>query len=166
MAAEQILVRIGCDDDPALAAFAAALAGVLAPGDVLCLFGSLGAGKTALTRHLARALGVGDDQYVSSPSFALLHTYDGRLQIHHMDCYRLADADEVVEAGLADALETNGVAVVEWPERLGVLTPADRLDLCFEIEADQARRITLEPHGESWQARLAELARHPTTILL
>ena len=55
MAAEQILVRIGCDDDTALAAFAGALAEQLVPGDVLCLFGSLGAGKTALTRHLARA---------------------------------------------------------------------------------------------------------------
>ena len=165
MAAEEWTVRIGRDDDPALAAFAGALAGVLAPGDVLCLFGSLGAGKTALTRHLARALGVGDDQYVSSPSFALVNTYDGRLQIHHMDCYRLAGEGDVEEAGLADALETDGVAVVEWPERLGALTPADRLDLRFEIEADQSRRITLEPHGEPWQARLAELARHLTTIL-
>ena len=164
MAAEQTSVRIGGDDDTALAAFAGALAEQLVPGDVLCLFGSLGAGKTALTRHLARALGVGDDQYVSSPSFALLHTYDGRLRIHHMDCYRLADADEVVEAGLADALETDGVAVVEWPERLGALTPADRLDLRFEIEADQSRRITLEPHGEPWQARLAELVRHLITL--
>ncbi len=81
-----------------------------------------------------------------------------------MDCYRLADADEVAEAGLADALETDGVAVVEWPERLGALTPADRLDLRFEIEADQSRRITLEPHGEPWQARLAELVRHLTTL--
>ena len=95
MAAEEWTVRIGRDDEAALAAFAGALAAVLAPGDVLCLFGALGAGKTALTRHLARALGVGDDQYVSSPSFALLHTYDGRLQIHHMDCYRLAGEGDV-----------------------------------------------------------------------
>ena len=127
MAAEEWTVRIGRDDDPALAAFAGALAVVLAPGDVLCLFGALGAGKTALTRHLARALGVGDDQYVSSPSFALVHTYDGRLQIHHMDCYRLAGEGDVEDAGLADLLDTDGVAVVEWPERLGALTPADRL---------------------------------------
>ncbi len=80
MAAEEWTVRIGRDDEAALAAFVGVLAAVLAPGDVLCLFGALGAGKTALTRHLARALGVGDDQYVSSPSFALVHTYDGRLQ--------------------------------------------------------------------------------------
>ena len=164
MAAEEWTVRIGRDDDPALAAFARVLAAVLAPGDVLCLFGALGAGKTALTRHLARALGVGDDQYVSSPSFALVHTYDGRLQIHHMDCYRLADADEVVEAGLADALETNGVAVVEWPERLGALTPADRLDLRLAVEADETRRISLEPHGDRWRHRLAGLARHLNTL--
>ena len=164
MAAEEWTVRIGRDDDPALAAFARVLAAVLAPGDVLCLFGALGAGKTALTRHLARALGVGDDQYVSSPSFALVHTYDGRLQIHHMDCYRLADADEVAEAGLADALETDGVAVVEWPERLGALTPADRLDLRLAVEADETRRISLEPHGDRWRHRLAGLARHLNTL--
>ena len=95
MAAEEWTVRIGRDDEAALAAFVGILAAVLAPGDVLCLFGALGAGKTALTRHLARALGVGDDQYVSSPSFALLHTYDGRLRIHHMDCYRLAGEGDV-----------------------------------------------------------------------
>ena len=164
MAAEETTVRIGRDDEAALAAFADVLAGVLAAGDVVLLFGALGAGKTALTRHLARALGVGDDQYVSSPSFALLHTYDGRLRIHHMDCYRLADADEVEAAGLAEMLATDGVAVVEWPERLGALTPADRLDLRFAIEADQSRRISLEPHGEPWQARLAELVRHLQTL--
>ena len=164
MAAEEWTVRIGRDDEAALAAFARVLAAVLAPGDVLCLFGALGAGKTALTRHLARALGVGDDQYVSSPSFALVHTYDGRLQIHHMDCYRLAGEGDVEEAGLADLLDTDGVAVVEWPERLGALTPADRLDLRLAVEADETRRISLEPHGDRWRHRLAGLARHLNTL--
>ena len=164
MAAEEWTVRIGRDDEAALAAFAGALAAVLAPGDVLCLFGSLGAGKTTLTRHLARALGVGDDQYVSSPSFALVHTYDGRLQIHHMDCYRLAGEGDVEDAGLADLLDTDGVAVVEWPERLGALAPADRLDLHFAVEDDETRRISLEPHGDRWRLRLAGLARHLNTL--
>ncbi|MDX9834482.1 MAG: tRNA (adenosine(37)-N6)-threonylcarbamoyltransferase complex ATPase subunit type 1 TsaE [Desulfobulbus sp.] len=164
MAAEQTTIRIGRDDEAALAAFAAGLAAVLTAGDVLFLFGGLGAGKTTLTQHLARALGVGDEQYVSSPTFALLHTYEGRLPVHHMDCYRLAGEDDVEDAGLADALETDGVALVEWPERLGALAPLVRLVIHLEVEADGARRVSLQPRGERWRRSLSDMARALNTF--
>lgn len=133
------------------------LAPLLHPGDILLLFGPLGAGKTTLTQALARALGVGDDQYVSSPSFALLHEYQGRLPIAHMDLYRLADEDDVEAAGLLDYLGQEALSIVEWPERLGDLTPSARLDIEIEPLDASLRRLRLIAHGDMWQGRFLQL---------
>ena len=141
-----------------LAKLADALAAVLEPGDVVFLQGELGAGKTTLTQYLAQALGVGTEQYVASPSFALLHEYSGRLPVYHMDLYRLRDEDDVEAAGLPEFLEQHGVAIIEWPERLGSLTPADRLEIHFHIEAEETRRLTLVPWGDPWILKLRRVA--------
>lgn len=152
------LIHLHCPDPEALEPLARALAAVVRPGDVLLLHGPLGAGKTTFTQVLARALGVGEDQYVSSPSFALLHEYQGLLPLAHMDLYRLADEEEVEEAGLFEALGEDRLCLIEWPQRLGSLTPAARLDLYLEPVAEGGRQLTLVPHGASWQQRLAEVA--------
>lgn len=147
-----------CPDPEALMPLARALAAVIRPGDVLLLHGPLGAGKTTFTQVLASALGVGEDQYVSSPSFALLHEYQGRLPLAHMDLYRLADEEEVEEAGLLEALAEDRLCLIEWPERLGSLTPAARLDICLQPIAEGGRDVLLVPHGADWQQRLAAVA--------
>ncbi len=152
-------VKMTCATPEELTALAEALGEVLAPGDVLLLQGELGAGKTTLTQHLAVALGVGQEQYVASPSFALLHVYCGRLPIYHMDLYRLRDAEDVEDAGLLDYLEQQGVAIVEWPERLGALTPADRLDIDIQVAPNGTRCLTLMPHGQSWRQKLAQVTK-------
>ncbi|MDD2464729.1 MAG: tRNA (adenosine(37)-N6)-threonylcarbamoyltransferase complex ATPase subunit type 1 TsaE [Desulfobulbus sp.] len=136
---------------------ASALAGVVRPGDVLLLFGPLGAGKTTFTQALARELGVGDEQYVSSPSYALLHEYQGRLPIAHMDLYRLADEDDIEAAGLLDYLGQEVLCIVEWPERLGDLTPETRLEIVIAPVAAEGRCLCLTPHGEGWQERFLSL---------
>lgn len=151
-----------CADQTALAELAAALAPVLAAGDLVLLFGDLGAGKTTLTQVLARALGVGPEQYVASPSFALLHEYRGRLPVYHMDLYRLRDEDDVEAAGLVEYLDRQGVVLIEWPQRLGDLTPADRLEIHFQVLADGTRQLTLVPWGPAWPSRLARVATHLT----
>lgn len=151
-------VHLVCSDPESLEPLARALAAVVRPGDVLLLHGPLGAGKTTFTQVLARALGVGEDQYVSSPSFALLHEYQGRLPLAHMDLYRLADEEEVEEAGLLDLLAEDRLCLIEWPERLGSLTPAARLDMYLEPVANGGRDLTLVAHGADWQQRLAEVA--------
>jgi len=133
------------------------LASLLYPGDVLLLHGPLGAGKTTFTQALARELGVGDDQYVSSPSFALMHEYRGRLSIAHMDLYRLADEDDVEAAGLLDYLGQEAVTIVEWPERLGALTPNARLEIGIEPMDATHRRLRLMAYGALWQERFMQL---------
>jgi len=149
-------VTCTCAED--LAPLAVALAEILVGGDVLLLSGELGAGKTTLTQALAKALGVGDDQYVSSPSFALVHEYTGRLPIVHMDLYRLEQEEEVEAAGLLDFFDQSAVCVVEWPERLGSMTPDERLEILIEHEPLSARRLLLVPRGMSWRQRLERLA--------
>lgn len=149
-----------CFSPDRLVDLAGALAAEVAPGDVILLEGPLGAGKTTLTQYLARALGVGAEQYVASPSFALLHEYSGRLPVYHMDLYRLADEEEVEAAGLPEYLEQQGVAIVEWPDRLGTLVPAVRLAIHIQIEAEDQtrRRLVLEPWGTAWRLKLGRIA--------
>jgi tRNA threonylcarbamoyladenosine biosynthesis protein TsaE len=151
-----LVVTCACAED--LLPLAAALAEVLVAGDVLLLSGGLGAGKTTLTQALAKALGVGDDQYVSSPSFALVHEYVGRLPMVHMDLYRLDDEEDVEAAGLPDFFDRSAVCVVEWPDRLGGLVPEERLEILIEHQPPAARRLHLVPRGSSWQQRLERLA--------
>jgi len=147
-----------CRTPEELPLLADALAAVLGPGDVLLLAGELGAGKTTLTQALALALDVGPEQYVASPSFALVHEYHGRVPIFHMDLYRLAGEEEVEAAGLLDFFDQHGVCVVEWPDRLGSLTPDERLEIDIVPEIEPARRLVLTPRGASWQQRIEQVA--------
>lgn len=128
------------------------------PGDIITLAGDLGAGKTTLTQAIGRGLAVPDDCYITSPTFALIHEYPGRLPLFHLDLYRLADETEAEELGLDDYLYGDGLSVIEWPDRLGSLMPANRLHIELAILSPSSRRATLRPLGPTWPARLAELA--------
>ena len=128
-------------DDEATAAFGRALAAVLRPGDVVCLHGDLGAGKSALARAVIRHL-VGDPAHeVPSPTFTLVQTYDTAIgPVWHFDLYRLSDPEEAIELGWEEAL-VSGVILLEWPDRLGVLLPEDRVDVSLSIGPDGTGRI-------------------------
>ena len=126
-------------------AFAAQLAAVAAPGDVVCLWGDLGAGKTVFAKGFGAGLGVTDT--ILSPSFVLMGEYAGRLPLFHIDLYRLATAAEVVDGGLLDDRQAAGVVLIEWPDRLGDALPPDRLDVRIDGGADEPRRLSLQPHG-------------------
>lgn len=134
------------------------LGGLAAAGDVITLSGELGSGKTTLTQAIALGLGVPAEQPVTSPTFALLHEYQGRLPLYHLDLYRLAKEEELAELGLEEYLYGEGVCVVEWPDRLAGLLPPERLEIALAFaDPDQARRATITPHGPSWSARLDAL---------
>ncbi|MZP29892.1 tRNA (adenosine(37)-N6)-threonylcarbamoyltransferase complex ATPase subunit type 1 TsaE [Heliobacterium undosum] len=116
------------------------------PGDILLLHGDLGAGKTTLVRGLARSLGYGGR--VTSPTFTLVHEYEGRVPIYHFDLYRLGEPDQVWEIGWADYLRGEGVLCIEWPERLGGLIPDEALTI---------RLSHLDEEGETVGVRVNEV---------
>jgi tRNA threonylcarbamoyladenosine biosynthesis protein TsaE len=127
-------------------------------GDVILLCGELGAGKTTLTRFIAGGLDVLDAYAVTSPSFALLHEYPGRLPLYHIDCYRLSGEDDVEGAGLADYIQTtHGVTVIEWPDRLGRLLPDERLEIHIRPTDSEKRAMIFKYFGETWNDRIEHL---------
>ncbi|MFZ1469799.1 MAG: tRNA (adenosine(37)-N6)-threonylcarbamoyltransferase complex ATPase subunit type 1 TsaE [Paracoccaceae bacterium] len=137
-----------CDEDHA-SRFGAALGRALRPGDTVLLDGPVGAGKSHIARAAIRAL-IGDGTEVPSPTYTLVQTYDGpTCEIWHADLYRLTSADEVVELGLTDAMET-AIVLIEWPDRLGPYLPPHPI------------RLTLAHHGD---ARRAMLTGAPPALL-
>jgi tRNA threonylcarbamoyladenosine biosynthesis protein TsaE len=134
----------------------ASLARVAEAGDVLCLWGDLGAGKTVFAKGFGAGLGVRDT--ISSPSFVLMGEYAGRLPMFHIDLYRLGTAAEAFDGGLLDDRQSAGVVVIEWPDRLGEDVPAERLDVRIEGGADEPRTLRLEAHGPSHRRYLGAAA--------
>lgn len=134
---------------------AARLARVARPGDVICLWGELGAGKTVFAKGFGAGLGVGDT--ILSPSFVLMGEYAGRLPLFHIDLYRLETAAEAFDGGLLDDRQAAGVVLIEWPDRLGLDVPAERLDVRIDGAADEPRLLRLQAHGSS-HARYLEAA--------
>ncbi|MGB0410547.1 MAG: tRNA (adenosine(37)-N6)-threonylcarbamoyltransferase complex ATPase subunit type 1 TsaE [Pikeienuella sp.] len=134
----------------------AALGISLRQGDVLCLSGDLGAGKTALARAAiaARLATGGMAEDIPSPTFTLVQTYQADIPLWHADLYRLSDEEEVWELGLVDAF-SDAACLIEWPDRLGTLTPARRLEISLTMAGD-GRRLSVTPLGENW-AHIADI---------
>jgi tRNA threonylcarbamoyladenosine biosynthesis protein TsaE len=123
------------------------LAAVARPGDLICLWGELGAGKTVFAKGFGAGLGV-TGTTVASPSFILMAEHAGRLPLFHLDLYRLEAARDVLEGGLLDERQADGVTLIEWPDRLGEALPTSRLDVRIELTGDTTRRIALEAVGQ------------------
>lgn len=147
-------IRIEHEED--MRVLAVRLAQILKTGDVVTLSGDMGAGKTVFARALVNALSPSEEE-VPSPTFTLVQVYDRQMPaIWHFDLYRLEKQAEVLELGWEDA-RRQGVAVVEWPDRLGSLLPKDRLEIAIASPADSdtAREVTFTPHGK-WIGRQKE----------
>jgi tRNA threonylcarbamoyladenosine biosynthesis protein TsaE len=129
-----------------------ALGAAAKPGTFIALIGELGAGKTQLAKGVAQGLGVAT--IVNSPTFILMNEHVGRLRLHHVDAYRLADPEEAHAAGLLDDRQAQGVVVVEWADRLAGWLPADRLEVVLAAVDD-------DPHARvlRWRALGVDHAR-------
>nr|WP_038091123.1 tRNA (adenosine(37)-N6)-threonylcarbamoyltransferase complex ATPase subunit type 1 TsaE [Tumebacillus flagellatus] len=137
-------------------ALAARLGEIVQSGDVLCLSGDLGAGKTTFTQGLARGLGI--EEPVSSPTFTIIKEYDdGRIPLYHMDIYRLGEAAVQEDLGYDEYFYGEGVSVIEWYGFLEELIPEDRLELHITLAEGDGRRLRFTATGPHATARLKEL---------
>ncbi|MCS6860947.1 MAG: tRNA (adenosine(37)-N6)-threonylcarbamoyltransferase complex ATPase subunit type 1 TsaE [Abditibacteriales bacterium] len=129
----------------------------LQAGDVVCLYGALGAGKTTLTQGIAAGLGVAT--WVNSPTFIFVTEHEGRVPLYHVDAYRLPvnDRDAARDIGLEELIGGAGVCVIEWAERVALLLPPERLDVRLEHTAE-GRAATVEGFGERWVRLIEELS--------
>ena len=157
---------------------AAALAELARPSDLLVLVGDLGAGKTAFTQGFGRGLGI--DEQITSPTFALVRSYTGRLDLYHLDVYRLEQVAEALDLGLSELLDDGSVTVIEWGDTIAPALPHDYLEVHLRFEepddriepvageqvdgqagelysADECRVVELRPIGPGWSARIRAL---------
>ncbi|XOQ49257.1 MAG: tRNA (adenosine(37)-N6)-threonylcarbamoyltransferase complex ATPase subunit type 1 TsaE [Eubacteriales bacterium] len=111
----------------------------LSGGEVIALFGGMGMGKTAFTRGLARGLGISEG--VSSPTFALVHEYHGRLDVYHFDMFRVSGWDDLYSTGFFDYLESGGVLVIEWSENIEAALPQDAIRIEIRQGEGENERI-------------------------
>lgn len=118
------------------------LARRLRRGDVVCLYGELGTGKTTMVKGIASAFGI-DERDITSASFTIISEYDTEIPFYHIDLYRVTP-DEVSELGLHEYLGGDGISVIEWAERAGAEIPEDSIRVWFDYKGDDLREIRIE----------------------
>ncbi|MCF6156787.1 MAG: tRNA (adenosine(37)-N6)-threonylcarbamoyltransferase complex ATPase subunit type 1 TsaE [Candidatus Brocadia sp.] len=123
---------------------------LLAPGDVVALVGELGAGKTTLVKGIVLGLGVTDRRAVKSPTFSLVQRYEGRIPIYHFDAYRLEDTQEMLDIGSDEMIYGNGVAIVEWADKVSGCLPKEYLELTLTAVSENERNITIRSYGSRY----------------
>lgn len=121
-------------------------------GDIICLTGDLGVGKTHITKGIAQGLGI--DDTITSPTFNIVNEYDsGRLKLNHFDVYRVSDPDEIYAIGFDDYIFSDAVSIIEWANYIEEILPADLLHIKIEknlAQGEDYRKITLTPYGDRY----------------
>ncbi len=131
---------------------AAAIAELTRPGDLILLAGDLGAGKTAFSQGFGAALDIVEP--ITSPTYTLVSQYTGRLELNHLDVYRLEQVEEVLDLGLNEMLDDGSVTLIEWGDTVIPALPADYLEVRLRIgEGDDDRMLEIEMVGPRWSAR-------------
>lgn len=132
------------------------LAGFLSAGDVLCVHGNLGAGKTVFASGIS--IGLGISEYISSPTFTIVNEYSGRLPFYHFDAYRI-NSSEFLDIGGDEYIYGNGICLIEWSENIEEILPKERLEitLTYDESLDETKRtIRIEPTGQKYTDKLKE----------
>jgi tRNA threonylcarbamoyladenosine biosynthesis protein TsaE len=130
---------------------------LLQAGDVIALVGELGSGKTLFSQGLGRGLEVPETFYITSPTFAIINEYPGRIPFYHLDLYRVDSATEFSELGLDEILYGQGAVAIEWAERLGENLPDERLEVHLTFSNETSRGLTFHAFGMNAKQRLAAL---------
>ena len=125
---------------------------LLNAGDIVCLTGDLGTGKTHITKGIAKGLNIDDN--ITSPTFTIVNEYDsGRLKLNHFDVYRVSDPDEVYAIGFDDYIFSDAVSEIEWANYIEEILPEDLLHIRIEKDLSKGedyRKITITPYGERY----------------
>lgn len=135
-------IKLNIDSIDATQSLAAAFAKTMKSGDVLCLQGDLGAGKTTFTQFLCNALKVED--YVTSPTFNIMNAYEGTLPIYHFDVYRISEPDEMYEIGFEEYLYGKGVCIVEWANLVEDLIPTSAVWMTISLAVTGERTVVIQ----------------------
>ena len=130
---------------------------LLQPGDVIALVGELGSGKTLFSQGLARGLEVPETFYITSPTFAIINEYPGRIPFSHLDLYRVSSGTEFSELGLEEILYGPGAVAIEWADRLGDDLPEERLEVHLAFSNETKRSLTFYAFGAKAKQLLATL---------
>ena len=157
MRIHQIRYQFALKNESETGLLAAQLANVSGTGDIIGLIGDLGAGKTAFARAFINARG--GDVEVPSPTFTIVQVYEfSDINVYHFDLYRIEETEELLELGIEDAF-TDGISLIEWPDRMDIYLPSDRLDVIFSSGSNgDARQVTLVGYGKNWINRLAQVS--------
>ena len=131
---------------------------LLEPGDLVCLFGDLGAGKTHFSYGVAQGLQV-SEQYVTSPTFTFVNEYEGRIPFYHIDLYRLKDPSELESIGFEEYVDSDGATVIEWAERAEDELPDDKLNVYLSHVSENSREIGFFAEGERYVKLLEEFRK-------
>jgi tRNA threonylcarbamoyladenosine biosynthesis protein TsaE len=122
----------------------------LFPGALIALSGDLGSGKTCLAYGIALGLNVPEELYVTSPTYTLVNEYHGRLNLFHVDVYRLEGASDLEDIGFDEIVATEGVTVIEWAEKVLDTLPKERLSILLSILNDQGRSLEIMAYGKQY----------------
>ncbi len=114
----------------------------LHPGSFVALYGDLGAGKTQFVKGVCQAFGV--KEIVNSPTFTIVNEYHGTLPVFHIDLYRIKDVDEIIGIGFDEFIESEGICLVEWAEKLDGIVPKERYDVKMSVVDDSTREIIVD----------------------
>ena len=138
--------------------FGIALGKILKPEDVLCLNGDLGSGKTTLTKSIGLGLDVED--YITSPTFALINEYEGRYPVYHFDTYRLEAIEEVDDLGFDEYIYGKGVSIIEWADRIEKALPREKIIIDIEKgKSEEERILNISGYGKRYKEIIEELNR-------
>ena len=136
--------------------FGEKLGSLLKSGDIICLMGDLGAGKTTLTKSIGIGLGVED--YITSPTFTLINEYKGRLNLYHFDVYRLEGISDLDDLGFEEYFYSGGVCIIEWGDKIENILPKDKINLSIEKGSELDERIiNLSGEGSRFKELIEEL---------
>ena len=135
------------------------IAGYLNKGDIVCLFGELGSGKTVLTKGIGFGLGVRKNKVIS-PTFVLIRQYQGRMPLYHFDLYRLGNPGDILGLGYEEFFYDEGVSVIEWADRLKRLLPQEFLKIELCIKGNKERLLKFAAQGSRYKTLLEKIRAH------